>query len=62
MDVSLRSKLRPVLVAIVTVLLVGITECVTVGEGDNTLAVVMVTVGAVTLADGVADENGEICS
>lgn len=62
MDVSLRSKLRPVLVAIVTVLLVGITECVTVGEGDNTLAVVMVTVGAVTVADGVADENGEICS
>ena len=62
MDVSLRSKLRPVLVAIVTVLLVGITECVTVGEGDNTLAVVMVTVGAVTLADGVADENGERCS
>ena len=59
---SLRSKLRPVLVAIVTVLLVGITECVTVGEGDNTLAVVMVTVGAVTLADGVADENGGICS
>ena len=62
MDVSLRSKLRPVLVAIVTVLLVGITECVTVGEGDNTLAVVMVTVGAVTLVDGVADENGGTCS
>ena len=62
MDVSLRSKLCPVFVAIVTVLLVGITECVTVGEGDKTLAVVMVTVGAVTLSDGVADENGGICS
>ena len=32
------------------------------GEGDNTLAVVMVTVGAVTLVDGVADENGGTCS